>query len=851
MNSGVLPQLLPKSQTAFAINTTFRGAFATHRPPFVRIILTFPSDEIQTAVESGLYQGGGWYRPDFGPLQIVAQIGGRLFTFTKTTPGNYTVAEITIPGDPNDASVSQVWMWQSEKWLIITDGSTKFPIFYDGMSSRRSFGPSRLLATATAFSQPAPPAIGDSVVVKIGSPYTGPLNVPVLFNGEHYQVISAVTIPASDPIPSPPSQAYSIRLTARYIATPETVTIGSDIVVKPNLIGYSQGPFSFQYEGSPLVRHYADIGNSGQPPNLAYVIIGIDTFRIYYATYLSGGSVIGVRDNFGDVIHQVNYPTGTLISFASNQGPDVVVGQTDTSFNNTSGSSWILNLSVPYTGPDNQYVWIGNNQYTIEAYTPPPTPPTPGTPEAYYMTLLNLSDAGVGNYVNPSPILSTPELPAGRMGTYGMGQTWMSLIDGTSFIASDPVGFSSGLPIYNYRDAVLRTTGAESFLASSGGSFRIPTSGQIINSMTFTAVLDTSLGQGPLQVGTDSNIFSCLAPFDYTATVLPPVILTESLIGFGPLAQNSTIIANSDLLFRSFIGLGSLILARRQFQQELTWGNTPISREMTRPFSQDDEALLPYGSAVVFDNRLLDTCMPAASGQGVVHTGFVSLNFDLVSSLRGKAPPVYDGLWTGLNALQIINIQSGSEARAFVFGVNFIESKIEMYELLKSQDRIYFDNGVTPIKWIIETPILFNQDVKPLNELVRLTNGEMWLQDIIGTINVKVQYRPDFYSGSDQPGCWEDWTEFDICAEAVGINVRPSYRTRIGLGEPNGNRCQENNNRPFRVGHFFQFRLEFTGSAKFMCLRVQAVTQPQIDYAAPECNPVCLPPPSLPDLIIP
>jgi hypothetical protein len=342
-------------------------------------------------------------------------------------------------------------------------------------------------------------------------------------------------------------------------------------------------------------------------------------------------------------------------------------------------------------------------------------------------------------------------------------------------------------------------------------------------------------------------MFSCVAPFDYSATTPPPVILTQSLIGFGPLAQNSTVLANSDTLFRSFVGLSSLIIARRNFGE---WGNTPISREMSRTYQQDNESLLPYGSAVVFDNRLLNTCAASVSAQGVFHGGLVALNFDLISSLRGKLPPVYDGLWVGLNALQVINIQSGSEARAFMFSFNSDSSTIELYELLKSEDRVYYDNGEQPITWIIETPILFNQDVKPIKELVRLTDGELWLQDILGTVEVVVKYRPDFYSGSEQPGCWEPWTTFSICAEATGANIRPSYRTRIGLGEPSGDRCQEGVNRPFRVGHFFQLRLEFTGHCKFMGLRIQAATQPEADFAPPICVAPCSTP-DLPTLEIP
>jgi len=848
VNSGVLPILLPKNQAAFAINATFRGGFVTHRPPYINLDLTFPSDEVQTAVETGFFQGAGWYRPDFGPLQIVAQIGGRLFTFTKTSNGFYTVAEITIAGDPNAAGTNQVWMWQSEKWLIITDGTAALPIFYNGVSARRSYGPSVKLGTANAFSVNPPLAIGATVQVTLTAPWAGPYNVPVLMNGASYQA-------------SPVLPTGNITLT-NLTGTPAAVApSGTDVVVNPNIIGSvvasatsSASPFGLLACVIPIFCNSGyKIAFSLQLTSIGSAVVGssvnvltssgMKTFTVEQASaanfIISMLTVVHVAPCgscvWGPVPAPITIAAGAQVQFSASMGPVVILGQLTANFTNPAvGATDDAFLSVPYSGTANQTVFIGSASYQINA-----VPPVAGI----LLDLINLTDTSVAAYGGTEDIYSMGELPAGRMGVYGLGQNWMSLTDGISFIASDIVGSDSGSIAEDYRDAVLKTTGVTFF----GGNFRLPVSGQIINSMTFTANLDISLGQGSLQIGTDSGMFSCLAPFDYFATTPPPVILTQSLIGFGPLAQNSTVLANSDILFRNFQGLGSLILAKRDFN---VWGNTPISREMERTFGKDTQSLLPYGSAVVFDNRRLDTCDPQVAPQGVFHAGLVALNFDLVSSLRGKAPPVYDGLWTGLNALQILNIQSGSESRTFIFAYSTIESKTLVFELLKSSNAVYFDNGVTPIVWTVETPIMFNKDVKPLNELVRITDGELWLQDIFGTVHVKVWYRPDFYSGSDEPGCWEAWTEFDVCAEATGENIRPAYKTRIGLGEPSGDRCQGGNNRPFRVAHFFQFKLEFTGHCKLMAVRIQATVQPVTDFGVPTCGAVCSTP-ELPELVIP
>ena len=144
VNSGVAPLLLNKSQISFGFNCSVRGGYLTHRPPVQKKTFIFQNPPQQAMVEGGFFQGAGYYRPDFGPQQLIAQISGHLFAFTEIGTG-FTVTEISIPSDLNDPSILQVWMWQSEKWMIISDGSSKLPIFYDGVSSRRSYGPSVLL----------------------------------------------------------------------------------------------------------------------------------------------------------------------------------------------------------------------------------------------------------------------------------------------------------------------------------------------------------------------------------------------------------------------------------------------------------------------------------------------------------------------------------------------------------------------------------------------------------------------------------------------------------------------------------------------------------------------------------
>ena len=151
------------------------------------------------------------------------------------------------------------------------------------------------------------------------------------------------------------------------------------------------------------------------------------------------------------------------------------------------------------------------------------------------------------------------ELPGGRMAAYGLGRNWLCLIDGKQFLASDLVGGSSGTLANNFRDAVLNVT--ENNYLLGGGYFTIPGSYGEIRAFCFAETIDSSLGQGALQVFTDRNVFSCNAPVDrLTWQDLTNPILTESAKGGGGLSQWSTVNVNSDIMSRARDGIRSLTL---------------------------------------------------------------------------------------------------------------------------------------------------------------------------------------------------------------------------------------------------------------------------------------------------
>lgn len=809
MNSGVDPLLLEKSQLSFGNNLTVRKGFLTDRPPFTKAAFTYiwPSDEVQTAIEEGLFQGAGYYQPDSGNQSLFASISGRLFQFVVN--GNeITVIERTIPGDPNPATATQAWMWQAENYLIVTDGLS-LPIFFDGVSSRRSFGPSVLLATLDAGPYTAP-AIGSQITVTLTAPYTGPFNVPVLLHGEFYQ-----------PIENPAGYQFDATNITDVPGNP--INIGDEMVIRGDVFGVVDTPRSVMVSGAfaaltlNFVLTLTLPWTYGVGDGAPYAIVFGKLWRV---KSFNGTNVL--IENLETVVltGSENVAHGEVIIRGSQINPNVVVGSVEVpAIAPATGGTVQLTLNNAYALTPNQEVFFGDRQYT--ASNVPPA--APGTS----ITLINLTDTDqTAGGLNSLPILSAPELPPGRMGAYGLGQVWMSLVDGLSFIVGDMSRGPSGTPANNYRDAVLKTT--ELFFR--GGNFAIPGAGNVITAIVVTANLDLSMGQGSVQICTAAFMASCLAPIDFTT--LPSVgtpILTFSLIGSGPLAQNSTIRVNSDIFFRSIPGLGSLILGRRDFS---TPGNTPISDEVIRVLDLDDKKLLSYGSAVVFDNRYLITASPQASSQGVFHAGLIAMNLDPLSGIRGKLPPVYDGLWTGLNTLQLVSGTFNGTERAFAFTFNVALSKIELYELLPTGTE-HFDDGNNPITWSFETPVLFNNDVKPNSIMASLRDGEFAVSDVVGTVRFAVYYRSDNYPSSPSEACWTPWHSFSICADTEG---KPQYFPRLGLGEPSSAPCDPTLKTPLRDGYTYQLKFLIVGHLTFLRARFAAVTIPTPKFQRPICD---------------
>jgi hypothetical protein len=426
---------------------------------------------------------------------------------------------------------------------------------------------------------------------------------------------------------------------------------------------------------------------------------------------------------------------------------------------------------------------------------------------------------------------TVPEVPTGTVMVYGLNRLWVA--QGRQYVVGDLCGDPSGTAQEGFRDAVLKFT-SNDFL-NEGGAFTLPVNGGAITAMSVTAAPNTALGQSNVLVSNSRVICSTSVPTDRTtwkSTRNPLQTIVQKK--FGVRGANQIAEFNGDSWYRRTDGYGSLIFAVRNF--ESGWGNRPRSREMNRVLKKDQQSLLKYGSIVNFDNRMLATVSPFLTANGVAHRGIAALDFNGVSAMllsqrfgyldntENQNPlPDWDGVWTGVNVLQLVEGDFDDEPRCFAWVSN--NGVIELWEIMREGD---FDSadGVTdtPIEWWYETKSMSSGDLFGYKALYA---AEMTYDQLKGTVNFTVKYRPDLYP------FWVTWATFSECVTYKDCpppcnpqTYQPQYRPKRGLPEPPDD-FTPIIGRPLKNGYEHQIRIEVSGPARIKQFRIASTDVPE------------------------
>lgn len=425
-----------------------------------------------------------------------------------------------------------------------------------------------------------------------------------------------------------------------------------------------------------------------------------------------------------------------------------------------------------------------------------------------------------GSTMRRSLGLAGKELPAALSMDYYMGRLWYAGVpNNRTYCAGDIVKGPAGSLPYRFRDSVLKVT--ENPIALGGDGFVVPTSAGGIRALRHSAEMDTALGEGSLYVFTRKQVYSLKVPVTRADWVTSKEPLQKVVqITNGAVGDRCVVAVNGDLFYQSMDGIRSLMLAVRYFEQ---WGNTPISKNMNRALVFNDRQLMRFASGIEFDNRMLQTALPVDTPAGPAFKAIIPLDFDVVSSMENKLPPVWEGIYEGLDILQLFTGDFGGLQRAFAVVITRDTKAIELWEITNYERRERGDNRIT---WSFETPAYTWGDEFAVKELEAL---ELWLDRIYGTVMYRVEYRPD----SDP--CWHHWHLWQLCsarnsAEDVTSPVsypltgyRESYRSTAVLPKPSMTECATGMGRPAAIGNQFQLRITIKGFCRVRGLLLHAL----------------------------
>jgi hypothetical protein len=352
----------------------------------------------------------------------------------------------------------------------------------------------------------------------------------------------------------------------------------------------------------------------------------------------------------------------------------------------------------------------------------------------------------------PNPLNEIPA--AGPMDHFAQ-RLWYAFDRG--YAAGDIVSnVVSGSAFFNYRDSVLKLT--ENPIAYGGDAFIVPTTAGRIRALAHASNLDTALGETNLFVFTRKAVYACVAPItrdDWTATTTNNMPLQKvALTAGGAYSDRCVVPVNGDLFFQSPPN-GDIRSMATAVRNSGSWGNVPLSSNEERALATNDRGLLRYATGIQFDNRLLQSCQPIDTPVGVGHRGIVPLDFDTISTFEERRPPAWEGIYdfsAGPYILQMFEGDFGGLQRAFAVVWSVLRSQIEVWEIRAD---LRFENGTNRVVRSIEFPGYCFGDPFQMKEL---DSGELWLDKILGTIDVQVYYRPDGTS------CWIEWCAFQRCA---------------------------------------------------------------------------------------
>lgn len=353
---------------------------------------------------------------------------------------------------------------------------------------------------------------------------------------------------------------------------------------------------------------------------------------------------------------------------------------------------------------------------------------------------------------------------------------------------------------------------SETNYLNEGGAIGLPNELGFIKAMAFYRNASTSTGIGTLidftKIGCGSFAVNVARP-NWKNTDLGQVLFLDS----GTSSQEAVVNVNSDLIYRSLLGLDTMRYKSSEAQNTSgVLSSVPISSEVGYLFAMDTESDMEYTSGAYVNNRLYFT-----TGGRYDDGSFkclVVMDTDIAHQItKPAATPIYNGAWTGLHFQQIFKAKLNGRDTLFA-----VIKNADMNELWYVNEDGSADNDTKAIKSRVYTKVFVHNktDQGSATENKEFSKASLWLSDIVGDVSIKVYYRADDYP------LWNSTRTHIIKASSGGL---PQKRVRITLSPDGLLTSDESTKRLTRVGYTFQYCIEIEGCCKVKTCKFECIVK--------------------------
>ena len=811
MDSSKEPNMISAKSYALGVNVTARGGTVKTRPGFVQLDLQ-PDPEDPDALEAfqiGYFQGATLFTQPAnrdeasdlaaagkGKTYIIAAAGGWIFRIdpqTKKiiringTPGTVisakSISSITCSGTTATLTTSAPHQLNPGDKVTVTAT----------LQSHLNVTSATILSTPTlstfTYTANSSSSVGASVgSYTIDSTNVGFVNLPKFMDTTYYTLRVAgagkATVGAGltnsskviieDPLPT---GVLLGKTGTDFAASATTVSGALDYVtVTDGGIGFSKNARGYvvgSTNASLALRFSRDSTAASRPwPDQNH-----ETNRHHFCQaekYLIIQDGVNAPLIFdGQNIRRSHITSNPAISMGVGSGTVVSVLVTDRGFGYTSAPTVTISAPGGAGTTATGTAAISSTSGQVERIT------VSNAGTSYTSAPTITFSGGGGSGAKAYAILENPsEVPTGSIMTYGQGRLFIANPNRFEVQALDIVGshvnvkagtIASGAinyPLSDPRTSVLFNT--ENTYLNEGGSLLMPSFMGKITGMQFVPTQNTTAGQGQLFVFCEfgAATFAVTTPRSAWGTTsgFQSVLYTN----IGAVGPDAFAQVNGDLFFRSNDGLRTYKNATAEMG---TYGNTAMSAEMNKILEQEPIHLLQDVSLAYTDRgRVLMTALPQEyqpetfnSKSKKVYKALISLDFNSMTGSLGKTAAAYDGIWTGVDMLQVIAGDFGRRNRAFIIGVSCNLNSVWEIDSTAHEDRPIAGSELTFSNSLLS-------GTYQLAALAGTTNAKFDLSKIasLGPQNVKLSLRGENESAATT------WTSVGMGAQSISVTYAVS-----------------------------------------------------------------------------